>query len=66
MDESMKISTDKADIVREARRLSHGSRSQKRHLLKIGYQAEFEDRLPVLINGRLGTLPMQLLGEVRI
>jgi hypothetical protein len=60
----MKISTSKSDIMREARRLSRGTRNEQRRLLLVGFQSEFEHRVPAIINGKLGTLPGQILNEV--
>jgi len=62
----MKISTDRAEVVKEARRLARGTRNDQRRLLLVGYQSEFENRLPVLVNGKLGTILPKFLGEVRI
>lgn len=50
--------------MREARRLSRGTRNEQRRLLLVGFQSEFEHRVPAIINGKLGTLPGQILNEV--
>jgi hypothetical protein len=61
----MLIQFEKTLILRECQRLAKGSRADKRRLLQVGYAAEFENRQPVLVNGKLGSVPSTLLSEVR-
>jgi hypothetical protein len=59
------IDLNSAAIRRETHRLARGTRDEKRRLLRVGYQAEFEGRLPALVNGKLSSVPAKLLREVR-
>jgi hypothetical protein len=61
---SVTIELSKTAIRRETHRLSRGNRDDKRRLLRVGYQAEFEGRLPALVNGKLSSVPAKLLREV--
>jgi hypothetical protein len=49
----MVINLQKSAILRECQRLAKGSRADRRRLLRVGYAAEFQNRQPALVNGRL-------------
>jgi hypothetical protein len=61
----MIISFEKSAILREVQRLARGTRADKRTLLRVGYQAEFLDRVPILRDGKLGSLPSHIMKEIR-
>jgi hypothetical protein len=60
----MVIDSSRAAIRREAHRLARGTRDEKRQLLRVGYETEFQNRLPALINGKLATIRPEILSEV--
>jgi hypothetical protein len=60
----MLIDLSKTAVRREVHRLARGSHADKRRLLQVGYEAEFQNRQPAIVNGKLGTVPQSLLRDV--
>jgi hypothetical protein len=60
----MVIQLSKAAISKEAHRLARGSHADKRRLLRVGYETEFHGKQPAIVNGKLGTVPQNLLTDV--
>jgi hypothetical protein len=60
----MVIDTARTTIRREIHRLARGTRDEQRRLLRVGYETEFQGRLPALVNGKLASVPPELLREV--
>jgi hypothetical protein len=58
------IELSKTAIRRETHRLARGTRDDKRRLLRVGYETEFQNRLPALVNGKLSTIRPEILSEV--
>jgi hypothetical protein len=50
-------------IMQESRRLARGTRDEKRRLLRVGYETEFQGRLPALVDGKLATIRPDILSE---
>jgi hypothetical protein len=61
---SVTIELSKTAIRRETHRLARGSHADKRRLLRVGYETEFQNRLPALVNGKLATIGREILSEV--